>query len=124
MAKVVKSDEPFPERAEARRIQKDLIRDTMAKILRVVFLFFAVVLALGAFLVAAHENVSQDNQLVKFVLDVAGAIDGPFSRDNGIFDFHGTNGDVKDAVVNWGIAALVYLAIGRYLQRLLAPKSS
>jgi hypothetical protein len=60
---------------------------------------------------------------VKFVLDVADAIDGPFSRGNGIFDFHGENGDIKDAVVNWGIAALVYLAIGRYLQRLLAPKS-
>jgi hypothetical protein len=123
VARVVKSDEPFPERAEARKIQKDQIRDTMAKILRVVFLFFAVVLALGAFLVAAHDNVSQDNGLVKFVLKVAGAIDGPFGRHNGIFDFHGENGDVKDAVVNWGIAALVYLAIGRYLQRLLAPKS-
>jgi hypothetical protein len=27
-------------------------------------------------------------------------------------------------VVNWGIAAIVYLAIGRYLQRLLAPRSA
>ena len=124
MAKVVKSDEPFPERAEARQIQKDQIRDTMAKVLRVVFLFFAVVLALGAFLVAAHDNVSQNNELVKFVLNVADAIDGPFSRGNGIFDFDGKNGDVKDAVVNWGIAALVYLAIGRYLQRLLAPRAT
>jgi hypothetical protein len=125
MAKVVKSDEPFPERSEARKIQNDQIRDTMAKILRVVFLFFAVVLALGAFLVAAHDNVSQTNPLVKFVLNVADAIDGPFSRDDGIFKFNGSNDEVnttKDAVVNWGIAALVYLAIGRYLQRLLAPK--
>ncbi len=122
MAKVVKSDEPFPERSEARKNQKDEIRDTMAKILRVVFLFFAVALALGAFLVAAQDNVSQDNELVKFVLNIADAIDGPFSRTDGIFDFDGKNGDVKDAVVNWGIAAIVYLAIGRYLQRLLAPK--
>lgn len=124
MAKVVKSDEPLPQRAEARKAETDQIRDTMAKILRVVFLVFAVVLALGAFLVAAHDNVSQDNSLVKFVLNFADTIDGPFSRHNGIFDFHGKNGDTKDAVVNWGIAAIVYLAIGRYLQRLLAPKST
>ncbi|MFL6062117.1 MAG: hypothetical protein ACJ72E_12860 [Marmoricola sp.] len=126
MAKVVKSDEPFPERAEASRIRNDQIRETMAKILRVVFLFFAVVLALGAFLVAAHDNVSQTNGLVKFVLHVADAIDGPFSRKDGIFTFNSSDPQVaatKDAVVNWGIAALVYLAIGRYLQRLLAPKA-
>ncbi len=123
MAKVVTSDEPFPERAQASKVENDRIRDTMAKILRIVFLFFSVVLALGAFLVAAHDNVSQTNVVVKFILDVADAIDGPFSRDNGIFSFHGTNAATKDAVVNWGIAALVYLAIGRYLQRLLAPRS-
>lgn len=123
MAKVVKSDEPFPERAQASRLENDRIRDLMAKILRVVFLLFSVILALGAFLVAAHDNVSQTNDLVKFILKVAGAIDGPFSRDNGIFSFHGKNAATKDAVVNWGIAALVYLAIGRYLQRLLAPRS-
>lgn len=124
MAKVVKSDQPFPERAKAKQAEKDQIRDTMAKILRVVFLLFAVVLALGAFLVAARDNVSQDNALVEFVLDFAGAIDGPFSREDGIFEFHGENAETKDAVVNWGIAAIVYLAIGRYLQRLLAPRSA
>ncbi|MCX6397554.1 MAG: hypothetical protein NTV23_13795 [Propionibacteriales bacterium] len=122
MARVVKSDEPLPGRAEAKKIQNDQIRDTMSKVLRVIFLFFALALALGAFLVAAQENVSQDNGVVKFVFDVADAIDGPFGRDNGIFSFHGENADTKNAVVNWGIAALVYLAIGRYLQRVLAPK--
>ena len=124
MARVVKSDEPFPDREKTRRAEKDRIRETMARVLRVVFLVCSVVLALGAFLVAAHDNVSQDNALVKFVLDFADAIDGPFSRHNGIFEFHGQNADTKDAVVNWGIAAIVYLAIGRYLQRLLAPRSA
>jgi hypothetical protein len=124
VAKVVKSDQPFPERAKARRAEKDRLRETMAQVLRVVFLLFSVVLALGAFLVAAHDNVSQNNPLVKFVLDFADAIDGPFSRKNGIFEFHGENAATKDAVVNWGIAAIVYLAIGRYLQRLLAPRST
>ena len=124
MAKVVKSDQPFPERAKTRRAEKDQLRDTMARILRVVFLLFSVVLALGAFLVAARDNVSQDNELVKFVLNFADVIDGPFSRKNGILEFHGQNAETKDAVVNWGIAAIVYLAIGRYLQRLLAPRSA
>jgi hypothetical protein len=124
VAKVVKSDEPLPDRETTRRAEKDRIRETLATILRVVFLVCSVVLALGAFLVAAGDNVSQDNALVKFVLDFADAIDGPFSRTNGIFEFHGENATTKDAVVNWGIAAIVYLAIGRYLQRLLAPRSA
>ena len=123
MAKVVKSDQPLPDRAKTRRAEKDQVRETMAKILRVVFLVCSVVLALGAFLIAARDNVSPDNALVKFVLDFADTIDGPFSRKNGIFEFHGANATTKDAVVNWGIAAIVYLAIGRYLQRLLAPRS-
>ena len=124
MAKVVKSDQPFPERDKARRAENDQLRETIARILRVAFLVCAVVLALGAFLIAARDNVSQSNELVKFVLKFADAIDGPFSRRNGIFEFHGTNAQTKDAVVNWGIAAIGYLAIGRYLQRLLAPRSA
>lgn len=122
MAKVVKSDEPFPEHAQAKQIRNDQVREVMARILRVVFLLFSVVLALGAFLVAARENVSQTNELVKLVKAAADAIDGPFSRDNGIFKFTGENAETKDAVVNWGIAALVYLAIGRYVQRFLGPR--
>lgn len=123
MAKVLKSDEPFPGHVKAKQIRNDQIREVMAKVLRVVFLLFAVVLALGAFLIAARENVSQSNELVKLVKAVADAIDGPFSRDNGIFKFTGENAETKDAVVNWGIAALVYLAIGRYVQRFLGPRA-
>ncbi len=120
MAKVVKSDEPLPERTRAAEV--DRIRETVARIIRVVFIVFALVLAFGAFLVAMGDNVSQDNPLVKFVLSFADAIDGPFSRDNGIFVFDGKNAATKGAVVNWGVAAIVYLVIGRYLQRFLAPK--
>ena len=122
MAKVVKSDEPISTGAKPAQVRNDEIRETMSKILRVVFLFFAVVLALGAFLIAARDNVSQTNEVVKFVKGFADAVDGPFSRDNGIFKFDGKNAETKDAVVNWGIAAIVYLAIGRYVQHLLAPR--
>ena len=122
MAKVVKSDEPISTGAKPSQVRNDEIRETMSKILRVIFLFFAVVLALGAFLIAARDNVSQSNEVVKFVKHFADAVDGPFSRDNGIFKFSGKNAETKDAVVNWGIAAIVYLAIGRYVQHLLAPR--
>jgi hypothetical protein len=122
VAKVVKSDEPISSGGKASQVRNDEIRETMSKVLRVIFLFFAVVLALGAFLIAARDNVSQTNEIVKFVKSFADAIDGPFSRDNGIFKFTGENAETKDAVVNWGIAAIVYLAIGRYVQHLLAPR--
>ncbi len=124
MAKVVKSDEPLPAHAKTRQAEIDQFRVTLAQVVRVVFLVFAVVLALGAFLVAAQDVVSQDNPVVKFILNFADAIDGPFSRDNGIFSFHGENAETKDAVVNWGIAAIVYLLIGRYAQRLIAPRAT
>src|SRR4051812_33889447 len=106
MARVVKSDEPLPEAAESKQIRKDQIRETVSQVLRVVFLFFALVLALGAFLVAARDNVSQGNGLVKFIKGCADAIDGPFIRENGIFKFTGENATTKDAAVNWGIAAI------------------
>ena len=122
MAKVVKSDEPITTGANAGQVRNDQIRETVSKILRVIFLFFAVVLALGAFLIAARDNVSQTNEVVKFIKGFADAVDGPFSRDDGIFKFTGENAETKDAVVNWGIAAIVYLAIGRYVQHLLAPR--
>jgi hypothetical protein len=96
----------------------------MAKVVRVVFRVFSLVLALGAFFVAAGDVVGPDNPVVKFVLNFADAIDGPFSRENRIFSFHGQNAETKSVVVNWGIAAIVYLAIGQYAQRLLAPKTS
>lgn len=83
----------------------------------------ALVLALGAILVALRDNVSQTNVLVKAILDVAGAIDGPFARENGIFAFTGEDAVTRDAVVNWGIGAIVYLLVGRVINRLLAREA-
>ena len=48
-------------------------------------------------------------------------VDGPFGRDTGIFQFHGKNEAAKEALVNWGIAALVYLLVGRVLARVVRP---
>jgi hypothetical protein len=84
----------------------------------------AAILALGAVLVVLRDNVNEQNAIVKFITDVADAVSGPFSRDNGIFDFSGKNATAKNALVNWGIAAIVYLVIGRVLAGLIAPKST
>ncbi|MCW2758138.1 MAG: hypothetical protein JWO46_1884 [Nocardioidaceae bacterium] len=96
-------------------------RIRVAQVVRLVFVLAAVVLAVGALLIALRTNINESNAIVKFVIDVADAIDGPFSRNDGIFTFSGKNGATKEALVNWGIAAIVYLVIGRVLDRVIRP---
>lgn len=121
MAKDPETDEPFRRKERRTSAVIDDFRETASKAVRIIFIVFAVVLAVGAFLVSVRDNVSSDNALVKFIWGFADAIDGPFSRENGIFMFDGKNAETKDAVVNWGIAAIVYLVIGNVIQRLLRP---
>ena len=82
--------------------------------MRIVFAMLAAILALGALLVVLRGNINEDNAVVKFITDIADAISGPFSLDDGIFDFTGKNAEAKNALLNWGIAAIVYLVIGRF----------
>ena len=115
-------------RAEQRRRSGSVavakLRDTLARAVKLVFVVLAAIMALGALLVVLQKNVSADNPIVKFVLDVADHIDGPLGRKGGIFVFHGKNGAKWDAVVNWGLAAIVYLVIGNVLARVIAPSST
>lgn len=121
MAKEAESkDQPFKTRSNAPDIAA--LRAKIGRIVRLVLVVFAIVLAVGALLVALRENVSQDNPLVKLVLNFADAIDGPFGKDNGIFVFSGQHAETKDALVNWGIAAIVYLVIGNVLERLISGR--
>ena len=92
--------------------------------MRIVFGVLAAILALGALLVVLRSNINESNSIVKFITDTADAISGPFSRDDGIFDFTGKNAEAKNALLNWGIAAIVYLLIGRVLANAIAPKST
>ena len=78
----------------------------------------ALFLAVGALLVALDAN--PDNALVRLVLDVADVLDlDVFSRANGVFTFDGADAATKNALVNWGIAAVAYLVVGRLLERLI-----
>lgn len=95
------------------------VRRQLATVIGVVCALAALFLALGVLLVAMRHNVTETNPLVKLVLHVDDAIDGPFSRDSGIFSF---KDQTKDALANWGLAAVVYLVVGRVLARLVAPR--
>ena len=95
-------------------------RKILGQVVWLVFLAAALFLAVGALLIALDAN--EDNGLVKFVLDAADALDlGVFSRDNGVMEFDGSNADTKNALVNWGLGAVVWLVVGRILDRIIKP---
>jgi hypothetical protein len=81
----------------------------------------ALFLAVGALLVALEAN--EDNPVVAFVIGGAAWFDLDwFSRENGIFTFPDTaDGRVKSALTNWGIAAVIYLVVGKVLDRIIRP---
>lgn len=95
-------------------------RDRAARILWVVCVTLALVLAAAAFTFALEANA--DNDLVKIVRDLANAFDlGFFDLDNPVKEFQGKNDLTKTALFNYGIAAVVYLVIGRLLERVIRP---
>jgi len=100
------------------------VRAKAARIVHIVFGVLATILALGAVLVVLRNNINENNSIVELITNVADAISGPFSRDDGIFSFTGKNAESKNALLNWGIAAIVYLLIGRFLANAIAPKST
>lgn len=95
-------------------------RDNAARVLWVICVAFAMVLAAAAFTFALEANANND--LVKIVRDLANAFDlGFFDLDNPVKEFQGKNDLVKTALFNYGIAAVVYLVIGRLLERIIRP---
>ena len=115
-----RTDESTPQRRN--HVSQDAVRTQVARVVRIVFGVRAAILALGALLVVLRDSVNEQNSIVKLVTDVADAVSGPFSKDDGIFDFSGKNAEAKNALVNWGIAAVVYLVLGRVLAGVIAPK--
>ena len=96
------------------------VRRKVAPIIWIVFVVLAAFLVIGALLIALGAN--QDNAGVEFVLNVADSLDlGIFSRSEGIFTSDGKNAETKAALANWGLAALVYLIVGKILQRVMEP---
>jgi len=84
---------------------------------------FALILAVGALLISLHGAGSNpDNGLYKFFVESGDKLDlSAFSRDNGLFSFEGKNAETKNALTNWGIAAVLWLILGRFLDRIIRP---
>lgn len=98
----------------------DALRSKLATVVWLVAVVCALFLAIGALLIALKAN--EENSIVQFILSGAELLDGPFSLDEGIFTFPDTEeGRVKSALTNWGIAAVVYLVIGKILDRIIRP---
>ena len=100
----------------------DWVRLRLAQLVWLVCVVAALFLAVGALLIALGDSVNRDNDLVKFVLDTADKLDlGVFDLDDGVLQFHGKNAETKDALLNWGLAAVTWLIAGRILDRIIRP---
>ena len=108
------------EKAPRERADLALWRTRVSQLLWTAFVLLALVLAVAALLVAIDAN--EDNGLVDFVLRAADAVDlGVFSRENGVREFTGDNAETKNALFNWGLGAVVYLLLGRLVERIVRP---
>jgi hypothetical protein len=73
-----------------------------------------------ALLIALDANMMND--LVTFVLDTADKLDlGVFDIDEGVKHFTGKNAKTKNALLNGGLAAIVWRIAGRILDRIIRP---
>jgi hypothetical protein len=96
------------------------VRVLVARVVWVAFMILALVLAAAAFSYALEAN--QRNGLVQLVRDLADDVDlGFFDLDNPVKGFQGENSTVKTALFNYGLAAVVYLVAGRFLERIIRP---
>jgi hypothetical protein len=101
-----------------------MVRTRVSQLVWVVCVLAALVLAGAALCIALKAN--QDNGLVKFCLDTADKLDfGAFSRTDGVAHWKGHDHAAltKNAVVNWGLAAVLWLIIGKIVERIVRPRS-
>ena len=89
------------------------VREVLATAVFTVAVLAALVLALGAVLIALKAN--EQNQIVAGIIDIARRVVGPFD------DIFRMDTRVKQVLVNWGIAAVVYLVVGRVAERVIRP---
>jgi hypothetical protein len=116
----------FARAAVAAKTTVVAIRTRAAEAIWFAAVLAAIALSLGALLIALGAN--QDNMLVSTLLDLDRAIDGPFWR---VFDFYketksggqGPPDEVKNHLVNWGLAAASYLIVGRFAFGVIRPST-
>jgi hypothetical protein len=96
------------------------VRGYVATAVWVLAVLAAVILAIGALVITLDFN--KDNPLVEFFTSTANKIDfgviKEFKPGKGESDH---SARVKTVLVSWGIAALVYLVVGKVLERIIRP---
>jgi hypothetical protein len=83
----------------------------LARLIDLVVAVVAVIIALGVLLVVLEANPSND--IVKLIHDAAAWLVGPFK------DFFSLNDAKLQVAVNWGLALVVYVIVGRTVASLL-----
>lgn len=120
MAERADSSDSSSASGSSRALVVAQVRGQLARIVWIVCLVIALVLAAAAFSYALDANAG--NGLVRLIRHVAEHCDlGWFSLTNPIKRFNNPNGQVKTALFNYGIAAVVYLVVGRILERIIRP---
>jgi hypothetical protein len=89
-------------------------RNLLASLIWLIAVIAAALLALGA-LFTALDQANQSNEIVKWVLERGHDLVGPFK------DLFRLETAKNTLLVNWGIAALVYLIIGKIAERFIRP---
>lgn len=106
------------------------VRSLLATAVWLIAVLCALSLAVGALLVALDMNRS--NSIVKLILDIANALDfgvfKDFEPDPGnnpskaeIRDAK-QSAETKSVMVNWGLAAVIYLVVGKVLDKVIRPR--
>ncbi len=90
------------------------IRNLVASLVWLIAVLAAAVLALGA-LFTALDQANQSNEIVRWVLERGHDLVGPFK------DLFRLETAKNTLLVNWGIAALVYLIVGKIIERFVRP---
>jgi hypothetical protein len=89
-------------------------RNLLASLIWLIAVIAAALLALGA-LFTALDQANQSNEIVKWVLERGHDLVGPFK------DLFRLETAKNTLLVNWGIAALVYLIVGKIAERFIRP---
>ena len=90
------------------------LRNLIASLIWLIAVLAAGVLALGA-LFTALDQTNQSNEIVRWILERGHDLVGPFK------DLFRLETAKNTLLVNWGIAALVYLIAGKIVERIIRP---
>jgi hypothetical protein len=110
--------------AHGAKVGSDAIRSRIASVVWIIAVVCAVTLALAAVLISLQDNVRSGNPIVEWLTNVSNMLAGPFGDvegntfSGGVFNLSSTP---KEALANWGVAAVIYLVVGRVLDRIIRP---